>query len=404
MPTFYYQLLIIIIVLLPSYLLRASVFGLPTNFLEILIIISIAIALSRPNIRRYWLSAWSSIPYQLKVSVLLLITAAFASALLALPSLRGFGYLKSFFIIPLALAFQIYAMIRQKPSTIRLIIASLTLSGVLIALIGLSQLGQLDRVKSLFDVPNSLALFLVPITVLACFSPPHLRGRLRGGEAIMIIAIIATQSLGALLSLFITILAGLLFFKRFTTYHRLFIVLLVISAALFLNHTGRLNYFLVSGPPTSLDVRYQLWSVSLDLIQDHPLLGVGLGQFEPAYQKKLHERFARNLSPLPEFVFRDPHSWPLSFWLNTGLLGLLAFAYLNYFLLKKAWPLAKTNLITQALVLSLLSILVHGLVDTIYWKNDLALLYWLIFALLLSMVPAVVVPPSDPSAPKRIVD
>ncbi|HLD25813.1 MAG TPA: hypothetical protein VJC05_02120, partial [Candidatus Andersenbacteria bacterium] len=71
--------------------------------------------------------------------------------------------------------------------------------------------------------------------------------------------------------------------------------LLIFLALTVLSLTGRGQYLLsplFSDTPNSISVRGQLWSVAAELITEHPFLGIGLGQFEPAYQEKLHDRFA----------------------------------------------------------------------------------------------------------------
>jgi O-antigen ligase len=182
------------------------------------------------------------------------------------------------------------------------------------------------------------------------------------------------------------------------------ILLFIAASLLVITTTGRLSYlfqpWLHHGSYNSLSVRLQLWDVSLELIKEHPLFGVGLGTFEPAYQQKLHTRFKQYencsqantncIKPLPEFVFRDPHNWPLSFWLNTGLLGLASFTLINFLVIGSAATQLRLasketgqKLITASM-LALVALLLFGLTDTIYWKNDLSALHWIIVALLVS--------------------
>ena len=244
---------------------------------------------------------------------------------------------------------------------------------------------------------------------------------------ILAAALLATQSVAGISAAFISVSIGLILFQPTSTstatrrplYLRWGAVLTLVFISLgYLSSTGRLTYLLQplssSDTHNSLSVRQQLWSISVDLIKDHPLLGVGLGTFEPAYQNQLHERFTQFAncqlstkkceSPLPEFVFRDPHNWLLSFWLNTGLLGLVSFILLNAYILVHAWrsvlkitgghnqhsitPIQTNHFLityqTQTLTLALLSILIFGLADTIYWKNDLAALHWTIVTCLIA--------------------
>ena len=78
--------------------------------------------------------------------------------------------------------------------------------------------------------------------------------------------------------------------------------------------------------------RLALWLSSLEMVRDHPLLGVGLDNFGYLYrQVYLREGGAAepNLS--------HPHNWILHVWLQLGLLGLIAFVWL----LARCWNLAR---------------------------------------------------------------
>ena len=69
--------------------------------------------------------------------------------------------------------------------------------------------------------------------------------------------------------------------------------------------------------------RLDLWVSSLEMVRDHPWLGIGLDNFAYLYQQVyLREGAAAepNLS--------HPHNWVLHVWLELGLLGLIAFGWL----------------------------------------------------------------------------
>jgi O-antigen ligase len=125
--------------------------------------------------------------------------------------------------------------------------------------------------------------------------------------------------------------------------------------------------------------RLDLWQSSLEMIRDHPLLGVGLDNFAYLYQQVyLREGAAAepNLS--------HPHNWLLHIWLELGLLGLIAFAWL----LVRFWRNARqaltsptTRWLAAGALGSLADLLVHGSIDNSYFLVDLACLFWLALAL-----------------------
>lgn len=67
----------------------------------------------------------------------------------------------------------------------------------------------------------------------------------------------------------------------------------------------------------SMLVRWQYWTASARMYADHPLAGVGPGNFSEYYS---HYKPAAALESVS-----DPHNWPLSLILQYGPLGLIAF-------------------------------------------------------------------------------
>jgi O-antigen ligase len=125
--------------------------------------------------------------------------------------------------------------------------------------------------------------------------------------------------------------------------------------------------------------RLDLWQSSLQMVRDHPWLGIGLDNFVYFYQQVyLREGAAAepNLS--------HPHNWLLHFWLELGVLGLIAFGWL----LVRFWRHARTALrgsntrwIVAGACGSMADLLVHGFIDNSYFLVDLAFLFWLGLAL-----------------------
>ena len=85
--------------------------------------------------------------------------------------------------------------------------------------------------------------------------------------------------------------------------------------------------------------RLDLWLSSLEMVRDHPWLGIGLDNFAYLYQQVyLREGAAAepNLS--------HPHNWLLHVWLELGVLGLIAFGWL----LLRFWRQARAALKARA--------------------------------------------------------
>lgn len=125
--------------------------------------------------------------------------------------------------------------------------------------------------------------------------------------------------------------------------------------------------------------RLDLWLSSLEMIRDHPLLGVGLDNFVYMYQE-----FYLREGAAAEPSLSHPHNWLLNFWLSLGLLGLVGFVWL----LVRFWQRARGALcnprrrwVVAGALGAMADMLVHGSIDNSYFLVDLAFVFWLCLAL-----------------------
>lgn len=130
--------------------------------------------------------------------------------------------------------------------------------------------------------------------------------------------------------------------------------------------------------------RLDLWLSSLDMVRDHPLLGVGLDNFVYVYQQ-----FYLREGAAAEPSLSHPHNWIFNFWLSLGILGLVAFVWL----LVCFWQNARRALlepsrrwIVAGALGAMADMLVHGFIDNSYFLVDLACVFWLSLALVISRI------------------
>lgn len=394
-----YEMAVIVVAgLLPLYLLKTNVLGQGANALEILISILVVVGVLQTGARQHFLRVLKKIPPQFIIASQLFLGAAILSTGISPYLHNSLGVLKGWIIIPMVYAFIVLAY-KDRPHFVSNIIRALISSGVIVSLLGLLQIGTMVRIKSIYDVPNSLALFIAPLLVLSVWKYIETKQKFFMVALVcMAPALLFTQSLMGVVAVLIALLIGFIFYLPAGLPRKKWLSAFLVVAFLIVGmfwQNGKISYLMSSisnsGTSTSLTVRLQLWSISQELIKEHPFLGIGLNQFEPNYQQKLHQRFSLyflqattyKLPPSAEFVFRDPHNFLLSFWLNMGLLGLVSFIVLNYLALSFIWK-KEPDTQKQALALALIAMLCFGLADTIYWKNDLATLWWVLIVLLLS--------------------
>jgi O-antigen ligase len=118
--------------------------------------------------------------------------------------------------------------------------------------------------------------------------------------------------------------------------------------------------------------RVDLWQSSLEMIRDHPVLGIGLDNFAYVYQQGYLRAVAEpNLS--------HPHNWLLNMWLELGLFGLVAFVALLVIFWKQTLHARQSWLVAGA-VGAMTDMLVHGFIDNSYFLVDLAFVFWLCVA------------------------
>jgi O-antigen ligase len=403
----------LLIALLPTYLIRFSVYNLPLTIWECLLVILTAIYLVK-LIRSKALKTKLNLPLAIIWPTLLLIISATISLYFA-PDLRtGLGWLKAFFLEPLIFLGLVSAVVKKENFWPR-IIRALGFPVLAIAIFGIYQYitGEMipnafwaneatRRITTFFGYPNANALFVGPII---CLTIANVWLSFKGGikknlgwfifDSLVIIGGLAViywaKSSGAMIAIAGALLIALLFVKQIRPYLLGLILCGAIAVAVLPVTKDYLSKRIVEVSSThlplnasSLHMRVQQWRETIELLKTTPYFGSGLAGYQIAVIP-----FHQN-SHVEIFLF--PHNFFLNFYVHTGLLGLLAILWLvitaivlwfkNYFSILKQ-PEAKVLNIVAGL--ALLEILIHGLVDVPYFKNDLAPLFLLVICLIGSL-------------------
>jgi O-antigen ligase len=114
------------------------------------------------------------------------------------------------------------------------------------------------------------------------------------------------------------------------------------------------------------------------MLQHHVLFGAGLSGFAQTIAPYW------NPTHIDRFIY--PHNIVLTFWSETGLLGLAAFAWIMFTGFTMSWRGRRSGVsdwrpVQFGILLALVAVVVHGLVDVPYFKNDLALEFWALMGL-----------------------
>lgn len=332
---------------------------------------------------------------------------------------HALGILKSWVLIPIIYFFIVYRTVRSK-SDIQLIVYSYVASAFLLSVTAVFQAVSgsyitIDgRASGPFSSANYLAMYIAPALiytgtrVLQTFlNRPfetastrwnHFERRiyLGGIVSVLFLALILTQSYGGIVGVFFTFIFYIIYERVRQHEHkpiRIFLnkVIAFIAIIVFLGVTlvatlniEKFQNLIHPDKHTSIGTRLEIWEVGGKLLLQNPLLGIGLGEYEAAYQSQAESLLGH--APF-EPVRLHSHNVYMETWLNTGLIGFVAFVWIlimAFHHIKKTIPLLQRDErhIVLAVSMMLIYVMVHGLVDVPFWKNDLALVFWMIMGTL----------------------
>jgi O-antigen ligase len=395
--TFIYATLLTI----PLYLVRLTVWEIPTNILEVVVLFSFLFSFWNKNI-----NFDGRIYQQIKIyfwPVSILLVGLLLSSFLNPHYKTELGIIKGWFIIPLLFS---WALLREIDSRekIEKALYCLYFGTFLVGLAGLFYLWSKHltydlRLQAFYLSPNYLAMFLAPgIFIGKYFLESNLKilfghcyQRIKPGLffsffslTTILISFYFTYSyatwISVIGSLFLLelIRSGKKIFK--SKYFFTIILLFAIFISFQINQK-KFHSFFVPGEKSSLTSRIAIWRSSIRILMDNAIVGIGSGNFQEKYLE--YQKF---FPPYPDWAVPQPHNLYLAFWLQGGILGIFGFLLLIYLWLKSLVKIfLKQKNGFQPLLSVILGIifytLIHGLVDTPYWKNDLSLIFWTIFAL-----------------------
>jgi O-antigen ligase len=399
---------------LPLYIIRCKSFSwcrspLPFTLLELLILATFfawavwrvsAVKKEKKTLQRLFKGLTGPLFWPLVLFLMSATIAVFVS-----PDLRAAaGIWKAYFIEPVLFFVVVLDLSIEKRSlswaVVPLLFSGLWLSALAIwqAISGTNQFAQYaiaqGRVSSVYTTPNALGLYLGPLVALSLgflfqlFKQKRIELNRFGLAWYLIIcllafiaAIILSKSRGAALGIIVALLAFLLMviYPLLSNYWQRLLRLVAVFAvvAYFL-----LNFFVFVGinnlvtayQPRSQDsiaARFCIWQATKNILEDRPITGIGLSGFPKVYP---------DYATCEKENFQYPHNIFLNFWTEIGIVGLLSFLWVVYRYWKILSPLID-NFVVVGLLAAMVYIFIHGLVDVPYFKNDLAVEFWVFLTL-----------------------
>lgn len=369
----------IVLALLPAYLIRFRIFNIPTTLLEVLVVVFLAAAAA---------TRFREIPAAVKKlgaingAAVLFILAGIIATAVSPEKTKALGELKAFIIEPILFFYATIIVVRTEAQK-RIILRWLLASAAVVSLFGIVQYFTFlhlplrfwgtglepERITSVFDYPNALSLYLAPLfifffTLWVRRFEFISRKWLTSALLLMTLALLLTFSRGAWVAVMVGILALGIRHLKWKQSTLITLILLVIGVL-----PPVFNRAKVSFSDPSSQAHLDLMKVGVNKIISSPFLGNGLYGFRTTLEK----------ANFQGEILNYPHNIFLNFWLELGLLGLIAFG-LTVFLASQQQKKHPTAL-TAAAGMFLAVMIIHGLVDVPYFKNDLSILFWFMIAL-----------------------
>ena len=382
----------IVLFLAPLYLLK--IVSLPLTVLELLLLILIFVWLLKRWRERHLLIFLRGLDFFSWWLPVILLLAGFFFATMSSADIRvSAGIFKSWLVEPIVFGLFLADTIITKKHFKNLCWAMI-LSGVSVALIslGYAVFGYLTfdgRLSAFYLSPNHLAMYLAPALILAIgFWFEGVSTRLKfflfASCFVLLLSLFFTLSYAAWLSVFaaLTFLVVCLRRQRTISFKKFLVFslsVLVLCSVLFISQRSnqKIND-LFNSDRSSWQSRLTIWRAAEKILADRWLVGIGPGLFQKYYLE-----YQKYFPPYLEWAVPQPQNLFLAFWLQTGLIGLTGFIWLIISFFRWAFAAIKEKKSPLAMVLAAIMIyfLAHGLVDTTYWKNDLALVFWTVIAL-----------------------
>jgi len=318
------------------------------------------------------------------------------------------------------LLFLLMARVLRRPRLRTSLIAVYLLTALVVSVFGLRQwffgaealatwvdptsnLAGTTRVYSYLGNPNLLAGYLIPAVMLsgaAVFAWPRWTPKLLAVLAVLMntACLVLTFSRGGWLGFLgagfaLLVLLVQFWSLRFNGFWRRWAIPVLLggsAAFVFLAIAtldplrDRVMTIFAGRSDSSNNFRLNVWMAVIDMIKARPILGIGPGndafnQVYPLFQS-------------PRYTALSAYSIFLEIAVEAGLIGLAMFCWLLTVTFGQGWRMLQKLRETQsvqaywlmAAIATMVGMLVHGLVDTIWFRPQVSTLWWLMLAIVAS--------------------
>lgn len=392
---------------LPTYRVQFNIFGFPMNLLSIIIwtvtiVFFIKNIKSIPNLFKNFKQNLTTNNFfkEFRWSIAIILISSYIAVFFSSDSMKALGIFKSYFLESL-FCFIVLAFTVKIKQQFKNIVYSLGILSILIFILGLYQkltgnfvynttdIIEQNRITTFFGYPNANGLILVPIFFLNLLNLlEDKKIYLKIFNVLVFILTFFTIFWSRSESAIIAIIAGLIIFTSFKLINNKKYFVFVVSGILLVSF---LFPFVVKSPEKidepntkiysikeklllqdlSGQIRRQMYKETISFIKDNLIFGAGL----VGYQDKIVNYHKFNYIE----IFLYPHNIFLNFWITLGIFGLLGFIWLliEFFriCIKSYFNGSKEQIF---ILLTMLAVIIQGVVEVPYFKNDLSIIWWFI--------------------------
>ncbi len=392
------SLLLASLLLAPAYVLKFHLFSLPTNILMVWVFLFWLIFFIYLLIKKQ-LFQFLSVDKNLSKSILIFTGLFLLSGLISLfvkgITFEKLGQFIVLFLQPISIFFIAGFIFQKTPATKYYILNTIYLILAFAGLYAIIQYFSLwglpsafwgnniepKRAISFFAHPNFYALWSAP---LLAFLLPDLRFKIEDVRknwttitswTIGVIGLLLSLSragwlgLGAAILVYLIVAAD----KKIRKLAGVIVIVLVIIIVSIPNLRWR--FTLPFYGEKSAVSRISLWETGWKAIQESPILGLGLTGFSQNWDRLNSDKGLTDSHNFPHNIFLD-------LWVETGALGLISFVGLLWAFLKSGFK-NKTDIFKLGTALFLITLISQGLIDNPYFKNDLAMVFWIVLSIFL---------------------
>ncbi len=379
------NLVILNLFFLQSYLVRFKIAEYSTNLQEVLILATLLFFAISIFQRKKVLQTLKNILRYRMILIFCLLTAISFLAVQPENSLDFYRYIKflGFAVLLTFMTLETFRTDTEKKHIIKTMGIGALIFGIFSLFYNLAgnNVAPDYRLLGPLDAAVYLAYYLAPFFIFFTIeSLENHKNKLNIILAILLgLLLVGTLSMGAIggsiliLGFYILKRSNIEILKKKTT--KIFIGLTILLAIVVTFYSKILPT--IQNENSSLDERGQIWATSVELLRtpQNFLLGLGPNQFQEYYFQNVAGVLGKE--PLDYYVLQ-PHNIFLVFVFNYGILGLIFITLLIYLTIKKVFTIKDRITIEQISALIFGYFLIHGLIDTPFFKNDLLIILLII--------------------------